>query len=108
MAFGSHLNFPPCVQNHNIVSVGLLLGIAAAHLGSMDMSATRLLAVHWPALLPPSNSELEVSHNVQVAAVVGVGLVYQGTAHRHITETLLREIGTMYINVHVCSSKNIA
>uniref|UniRef100_UPI00358F4E60 anaphase-promoting complex subunit 1 isoform X2 n=1 Tax=Myxine glutinosa TaxID=7769 RepID=UPI00358F4E60 len=80
-------------KNHNIVSVGLLLGIAAAHLGSMDMSATRLLAVHWPALLPPSNSELEVSHNVQVAAVVGVGLVYQGTAHRHITETLLREIG---------------
>ena len=28
-----------------------------------------------------------------VAAVLGVGLVYQATAHRHIAEVLLSEIG---------------
>ncbi|XP_033307118.1 anaphase-promoting complex subunit 1 isoform X2 [Bombus bifarius] len=31
--------------------------------------------------------------NVQVAALMGVGLVYQGTAHRHISHALLSEIG---------------
>ena len=46
-----------------------------------------------PALLPPTSTELDVPHNVQVAAVVGIGLVYQGTAHRHTAEVLLAEIG---------------
>ena len=32
-------------------------------------------------------------HIVQVAAVLGVGLVYQGTAHRHMAAVLLSEIG---------------
>ena len=30
---------------------------------------------------------------VQVAALLGVGLVYQDTAHRHMAEVLLQEIG---------------
>ncbi|KAB0402223.1 hypothetical protein E2I00_003075, partial [Balaenoptera physalus] len=62
-------------------------------LGTMDMSITRLLSIHIPALLPPTSTELDVPHNVQVAAVVGIGLVYQGTAHRHTAEVLLAEIG---------------
>ncbi len=57
------------------------------------MSTTRLLSIHLAALLPPTSTELDVPHNVQVAAVLGVGLVYQGTAHRHIAEVLLSEIG---------------
>ncbi|ETE69792.1 Anaphase-promoting complex subunit 1, partial [Ophiophagus hannah] len=62
-------------------------------LGTMDMSITRLLSIHIPALLPPTSTELDVPHNVQVAAVIGIGLVYQGTAHRHTAEVLLSEIG---------------
>lgn len=30
---------------------------------------------------------------MQVAAVIGIGLVYQGTGHRHNAEVLLSEIG---------------
>uniref|UniRef100_A0A673NDM0 Anaphase-promoting complex subunit 1-like n=1 Tax=Sinocyclocheilus rhinocerous TaxID=307959 RepID=A0A673NDM0_9TELE len=37
--------------------------------------------------------ELDVPHSVQVAAVVGIGLIYQGTGHRHNAEVLLAEIG---------------
>lgn len=37
--------------------------------------------------------ELDVPQNLQVAALLGIGLVYQGTAHRHMTEVLLTEIG---------------
>ncbi|XP_043916095.1 anaphase-promoting complex subunit 1 [Protopterus annectens] len=80
-------------KGHEMTSIGLLLGVSAAKLSTMDMSVTRLLSIHIPALLPPTSTELDVPHNVQVAAVVGIGLVYQGTAHRHIAEVLLAEIG---------------
>ncbi|XP_042188990.1 anaphase-promoting complex subunit 1 [Callorhinchus milii] len=80
-------------KGHEMTSIGLLLGISAAKLGTMDISVTRLLSIHIPALLPPTSTELDVPHHLQVAAVMGVGLVYQGTAHRHIAEVLLTEIG---------------
>ncbi|KAK1170590.1 anaphase-promoting complex subunit 1 isoform X1 [Acipenser oxyrinchus oxyrinchus] len=80
-------------KGHEMTSIGLLLGVSAAKLGTMDMSITRLLSIHIPALLPPTSTELDVPHNVQVAAVVGIGLVYQGTSHRHNAEVLLAEIG---------------
>ncbi|KAM3862835.1 anaphase-promoting complex subunit 1 [Diretmus argenteus] len=80
-------------KGHEMTSIGLLLGVSSAKLGTMDMSITRLLSIHIPALLPPTSTELDVPHNVQVAAVVGIGLVYQGTGHRHNAEVLLAEIG---------------
>lgn len=63
----------------------------------MDLSITKLLSIHIAALLPPTSTELDVPHNVQVAAILGVGLVYQGTAHRHIAEVLLAEIGRTHL-----------
>uniref|UniRef100_A0A8C8SU53 Anaphase-promoting complex subunit 1 n=1 Tax=Pelusios castaneus TaxID=367368 RepID=A0A8C8SU53_9SAUR len=80
-------------KGHEMTSIGLLLGVSAAKLHTMDMAITRLLSIHVPALLPPTSTELDVPHNVQVAAVIGIGLVYQGTAHRHTAEVLLAEIG---------------
>uniref|UniRef100_A0A6I8P4H6 Anaphase-promoting complex subunit 1 n=1 Tax=Ornithorhynchus anatinus TaxID=9258 RepID=A0A6I8P4H6_ORNAN len=80
-------------KGHEMTSIGLLLGVSAAKLGTMDMSITRLLSIHIPALLPPTSTELDVPHNVQVAAVIGIGLVYQATTHRHTAEVLLAEIG---------------
>ena len=59
----------------------------------MDMATTKLLSIHLAALLPPTSTELDVPHNVQVAAILGLGLVYQATAHRHVAEVLLAEIG---------------
>lgn len=62
----------------------------------MDVGTTKLLSIHISALLPPTSTELDVPHIVKVAAVLGIGLVYQGTAHRHIAEVLLSEIGEMF------------
>lgn len=59
----------------------------------MEISTTKVLSIHVPALLPPTSTELNVPHNVQVSAILGVGLVFQGTAHRHTAEVLLAEIG---------------
>lgn len=49
-----------------MTSIGLILGVSSAKLGTMDMSITRLLSIHIPALLPPTSTELDVPHNVQV------------------------------------------
>lgn len=80
-------------KGHEMTGIGLILGVSSARLGTMDMSITRLLSIHIPALLPPTSTELDVPHNIQVAAVIGLGLVYQGTGHRHNAEVLLSEIG---------------
>ncbi|XP_048246060.1 anaphase-promoting complex subunit 1-like [Haliotis rufescens] len=80
-------------KGHEMTTIGLLLGLAAAKKGTMDMAITRLLSIHVPALLPPTSTELNIPHNIQVAAILGVGLVYQGTGHLHMAETLLSEIG---------------
>lgn len=61
--------------------------------GTLNTVMTKLLSVHLEALLPPTSMELDIPHNLQVAALLGVGLTYQGSAHRHITEVLLSEIG---------------
>ena len=56
-------------QGHEMTSIGLLLGVSSAKLGTMDMSITRLLSIHIPALLPPTSTELDVPHNVQVLPI---------------------------------------
>lgn len=63
--------------------------------GTMDISATKLFGLHIESLLPPTSIELDLVQNIQVAALLGIGLVYQGTAHRHIAEALLSEIGKL-------------
>ncbi|XP_076442081.1 anaphase-promoting complex subunit 1-like [Babylonia areolata] len=80
-------------KGHEMTTIGILLGLSAAKRGTMDMATTKILSVHVPALLPPTSTELNIPHNVQVAAVLGVGLVYQGTTHTHMAEVLLAEIG---------------
>lgn len=84
------------VECHEATSVGLLLGLSATHRSSMDVAMTKLLSLHVETLLPPTSIELNVPQNVQVAAIMGVGLVYQGTNHRHIAHALLSEIGMGY------------
>ncbi|KAG8191889.1 hypothetical protein JTE90_019823 [Oedothorax gibbosus] len=78
---------------HELTSVGILLGVSAAKRGTMDLSTTKLLSIHIEALLPPTSTELDVAPVVQVAAVMSLGLLYQGSGHRHMAEVLLGEIG---------------
>ncbi|XP_024080333.1 anaphase-promoting complex subunit 1 isoform X2 [Cimex lectularius] len=78
---------------HEMTSVGILLGLAASKRGTMDVRVTKLFSLHIESLLPPTSIELNLVQNIQVAALLGIGLVYQGTGHRHIAEALLSEIG---------------
>ena len=80
-------------QRHHATTAGLLLGLAANHRGKADASVFKMLCLHLPALLPASFSEISTSSVVQITALLGVGLLYQATAHRLTVEFLLEEIG---------------
>lgn len=81
------------VKSDEMTNLAILIGISAANRGTMDLATTKALSIHIEALLPPTALELDVSQNVQVAAVMGIGLLYQGSAKRHIAEVLAQEIG---------------
>ena len=79
-------------RGHELTLVGILIGISAAKRTSMDQDITRMLSIHVRSLQPESSMELEISPNVQTAAILSVGLLYQGTSNRHIVDVLLNEI----------------
>ncbi|XP_013147986.1 PREDICTED: anaphase-promoting complex subunit 1-like, partial [Papilio polytes] len=59
----------------------------------MDVQATKMMSIHLEALLPPTSIELDIQQNILVAALLGVGLLYQETVHAHYAQVLLNEIG---------------
>lgn len=45
--------------------------------------------------MPPVEIELETPYNIQIAALMSLGLVYVRTANKHLSYVLLREIGRL-------------
>lgn len=80
-------------QGSVTTSVGILLGMAATKRGSCDPAVSKMLCLHIPSLLPASFASIDVSGPAHTAAVTGIGLLYQGSAHRLMTEFLLNEMG---------------
>ncbi|KAH0579751.1 hypothetical protein H2248_002588 [Termitomyces sp. 'cryptogamus'] len=77
---------------HDLTSIGVLLGLSAANIGSGNTHVTKLLAVHTPALLPTPTVDLNVSLMTQAAGLAGVGLLYLGTKNRRMAEVCLNQI----------------
>ena len=86
-------SFDYLIKGQESISIGILLGMAASKKGSMDVLVTKKLSTQLEALLPPTATELPLSHNTQVAALMGVGLLYSGTGHRRMVELCLQELG---------------
>ena len=80
-------------QNHHATAVGILIGMAAAKRGTSDTTVSKMLCLHIPALVPQDFMSMQLSSTVQTAALMGLGLLYQGTANRLMTEVLINEIG---------------
>lgn len=80
-------------QEHESTSVGLMLGLAASYRGTMNPTMSKSLYVHVPARHPSSYPELELPTLLQSAALVSVGLLYEGSAHPQTMKHLLAEIG---------------
>ncbi|KAI9654726.1 MAG: Anaphase-promoting complex subunit 1 [Alyxoria varia] len=86
------LAFKYLTPKHAMTSVGLLLGLSASNLGTMDSLVTRILSVHITRLLPLGAAELNVSPLTQTAGIMGIGLLYYNTQHRRMSEVMLSEI----------------
>lgn len=84
--------FKYLTPKHTMTSIGLLLGLSASYLGTMDTLITRLLSVHVTRMLPVGAAELNLSPLTQTAGVMGIGLLYCGSQHRRMSEVMLSEI----------------
>lgn len=88
-----HLNDFPIItlcdflsRSHELTSIALLLGLSANKRGTMDTFVSKMLSIHVHGLLPSSAVEVGVTPLVQNAALISVGLLYQGTAHRRTSD----------------------
>ncbi|KAK5045273.1 hypothetical protein LTR84_009379 [Exophiala bonariae] len=84
--------FKYLTPKHTMTSVGLILGLSASFLGTMDTLITRLLSVHVTRLLPPGAAELNLSPLTQTTGIIGIGLLYYSSQHRRMSEVMLSEI----------------
>ncbi|XP_023752890.1 anaphase-promoting complex subunit 1 [Lactuca sativa] len=80
-------------QEHESTTAGLMLGLAASYRGTMQPAISKSLYVHIPARHSSSFPELELPTLLQSAALVSVGLLYEGSAHPQTMQILLGEIG---------------
>ncbi|EAW09187.1 anaphase promoting complex subunit 1 [Aspergillus clavatus NRRL 1] len=84
--------FKYLTPKHTMTSIGLLLGLSASYLGTMDTLITRLLSVHVTRMLPLGAAELNLSPLTQTAGIMGIGLLYCNSQHRRMSEVMLSEI----------------
>ena len=84
--------FKYLTPKHTMTSIGLLLGLSASYLGTMDTLVTRLLSVHVTRMLPPGAAELNLSPLTQTSGIMGIGLLYCNTQHRRMSEVMLSEM----------------
>lgn len=84
--------FKYLTPKHTMTSIGLLLGLAASYLGTMDSLITRLLSVHVTRMLPRGSAELNLSRHTQTTGIMGIGLLYCNSQHRRMSEIMMSEI----------------
>ena len=89
--------FKYLTPKHTMTSIGLLLGLSASYLGTMDTLITRLLSVHVTRMLPPGAAELNISSLTQTSGVMGIGILYCNSQHRRMSEIMLSEMENIEI-----------
>lgn len=82
-----HLN-----RDHEMTQLALVLGLGIGKRASMEADTLRIISVYVESLSPSSTTSIEVPQNVRVAALMAIGFLFQGSAHRYMTEVLLAEI----------------
>lgn len=79
---------------HDLTSIGLMLGLATGNLGSMHEKLTKMMCLHIKYFNEAGFSvpDFNVSVNVQTAAILGLGLLHQGSSEHLIVEGLFAEL----------------
>ncbi|OJD27390.1 hypothetical protein ACJ73_01219 [Blastomyces percursus] len=91
-ALAKWVAFKYLTPKHTMTSIGLLLGLSASYLGTMDTLITRLLSVHVTRMLPSGAAELNLSPLTQTTGIMGIGLLYCNSQHRRMSEVMLSEM----------------
>ncbi|MCJ1318651.1 Anaphase-promoting complex subunit 1 [Xylographa vitiligo] len=99
--------FKYLTPKHTMTSIGLLLGLAASYLGTMDTLITRLLSVHVTRMLPPGAAELNISPLTQTTGIMAIGLLYCNTQHRRMSEVMLSEMENIDQDDNVSPMENL-
>ncbi|KAJ5469499.1 Negative regulator of mitosis [Penicillium diatomitis] len=99
--------FKYLTPKHTMTSIGLLLGLSASYIGTMDTLITRLLSVHVSRMLPMGAAELNLSPLTQTAGIMGIGLLYCGSQHRRMSEVMLSEIESTEQEEHSASQEDL-
>ncbi|KAF2560548.1 hypothetical protein F2Q70_00014078 [Brassica cretica] len=81
------------LQDHESTTVGLMLGLAASYRRTMQPDIAKALFFHVPARYQASYAEFEIPTLLQSAALVSVGILFEGSAHLQTMQLLLGEIG---------------
>ena len=76
----------------NLVSVGLLLGMSASSRKSKNPRLFKVLSVHVVALLPRGSNDLNIDMDVQMAALLGIGLLLQGSQNKDMSKLLCTQL----------------
>lgn len=84
-------------DRHNLTTVGTLLGVAAARVGTGEPGAQSIMAVQVAAFLPSKNVDLNMSTLTQAAALMSMGILFLGSSHRWTAENMLSQIGAKHI-----------
>lgn len=82
------------VPRHELTSIGLMLGLAAGHVGSTHEKLTKMMCLHIKHFNGPGFAvpDFNVTMNVQTAAILGLGLLHRGSPDQTIIEGLFMEL----------------
>ncbi|POV99511.1 hypothetical protein PSTT_13741 [Puccinia striiformis] len=78
---------------HEMTSIGVLLGLSSAFIGTADPRVSSIIAAHVPAMHPTESIQLQVSPLTQSAGFVSFGILHMGTGNRRLSDGMLREMG---------------
>lgn len=96
-SLGTYAAFKYLDPKHEYTSVGLLLGLGAAYMGTADPKVFSTLSVHTAALHPPTAVPLNVALSLQAAGLFGIGLLHLASADRRIADNILRNLSQTHI-----------
>uniref|UniRef100_A0A7N0U9Q1 Anaphase-promoting complex subunit 1 n=1 Tax=Kalanchoe fedtschenkoi TaxID=63787 RepID=A0A7N0U9Q1_KALFE len=80
-------------QEHESTTIGLMLGLGAAYRGTMQPAISKSLYFHIPGRHSSSFPELELPTILQSAALMSIGLLFEGSSHPPTMQILLGEMG---------------
>ncbi|KAL3315496.1 Anaphase-promoting complex subunit 1 [Cichlidogyrus casuarinus] len=83
---------------NDLCNMAILLGLAVGKRGTQDQTLFRLLALYYRALLTAEDSssgatDLPIPPLCEASAILGLGLLFQGSGHRHLVSLLVNELG---------------